>query len=350
MSGRMVLHVGLQKTATTHIQKSLEKIRVPMRAEGVLYPRFFNEYGNGHHNLGRCLRGNDLTFRRRRSFSGLSHERRLELLASSRADTVLLSSETLFGLSIGAMRRLAEAGAGRDVVAVIFLRRRSDLMLSKWRSEVKWNPRPPLEEYVRSSVGKGWKVPAFLPSLRRLETAFGNDAVRIVDYDGMVAAGVDPVSALFRAGGLELDGSLPLPAPVGRVNASDPVVEAELMRLVQLHRDDVGTGDRAEDLSRGLRALRGKAVYRRAVDLLEETRPQHETLAWVDDEHRGENSAILEQFGTSALFVSDSGCLRDTAAHEYEPVPFFEAGLDDESLSAAVVALDAVLTKRRRRR
>lgn len=298
---RLVLHVGVQKTASSYIQQRLEDARPELLAQGVLVPRLFNEAA-AHHNLARLLREEPLLHRTRRSFQTMTPERRIEVLASSQAPTLLLSSEMFPTLTRAQLAGFGEAMAPRRPTVVVYLRRRSDFVLSKWRSEVAAMERPPLFTYVDQMINDRWnrRLPAYVALLRRLDHAFGRDAIRIVHYDGMVAADVDATDALLEAA--DLDVTVPAHGRGSRVNVSASVLECEVMRLVHAHRGTPMAARRS--IKSEVRRLHDDAhpAWVEAAAAVEAGVTGHDTLEAVDEHYAEEDEKLLADFGDAVLY------------------------------------------------
>ncbi|WP_340109893.1 glycosyltransferase family 2 protein [Pikeienuella sp. HZG-20] len=206
LAAELVLHVGLHKTGTTHIQRALERDRERLRGEGVLFPEtgFLarvrdNPRGDatpGHVGLYAALRRGDLS-----PFAALRAE-----CAASGCGRVIVSSENLsFPLGennerAGFFAAAREAATLFSKVSVLAVIRRPDAYIDRYYRELvflakHWARRSP-EQFAFETA----------PSLTDLEALLGGwteiarGDLRLIPYDAARESGL--AAAFYRELGL----------------------------------------------------------------------------------------------------------------------------------------------------
>jgi len=299
---RMVaLHVGLPKTGTTYLQERFVQHRAQLGERGVHYPRFGQEHGSGHHNLGFALRGMPALDA---DWGELSAEQAVRRALDERPDQhVLLSSEGLSALDADAVATLRRALGDCDVRVAVYLRRRSRLMRSSWQEAVKHGSPLGLREYVATRVlESGARMLRFEQVLLGIAQAFGRDALRVVVYDHLVEGGED-LFAHFVGSILELDGFVAEP-PAPRANASIGAAELDVVRGVNQARLQRGERPSIDDSGPLLRLLARDAAARELVErveLLRDARGEDVDLRVLDGEWLDRDRHVLELLGDAVL-------------------------------------------------
>jgi hypothetical protein len=241
MGRRVDIHIGLHKTGTTYLQRSLYASRSALADAGVLVP------GEGHlfqrrgfwDLMGRRMRGVDQP-KLAGSWDALAAE-----VTGWAGSQVLLSDEFLVYARRGQVRRLLRALEPAEVHVVVTVRDLARVIGSMWQQEV--------------SQGRTWTWPEFVASVRDPEsgaTAAGvafwlkHDLRRVLaTWESFVPAerihvvvvppaGAPPEELLERyAAATRLDATLLTPAP-REENTSVGPAEAELLRRVNVRLGD----------------------------------------------------------------------------------------------------------------
>ena len=111
---KLYLHIGSTKTGSTAVQSYLYENKSALLQQGILYPETFLD-GVAHHNLATLMQSDSRSLDT--EFTGLKQE-----FASSGADTIILSTESLFFLQ-SRIDELAEQLSDFNVYPVVYLRR-----------------------------------------------------------------------------------------------------------------------------------------------------------------------------------------------------------------------------------
>jgi hypothetical protein len=151
MASRIVVHIGLEKTGTTSIQRYLEIHALKLMKEGFLYPRA-GRVGGGHHNLAFAL-----------GFSTLEADTHIldDLKVEIRRwpHQVILSSEnfSIMGRkgggkdSISALRILLEPLA-EQIMVLIYYRPRQEWLRSLYIERKRWGLKQEFSAFCRDIV------------------------------------------------------------------------------------------------------------------------------------------------------------------------------------------------------
>lgn len=143
----LVLHIGSGKTGSTSVQQFLRRNRRRLADAGVLYPRTPGE--RRHIRLGLFVRpdddlGKEVGWRRQGYDSPAEFRRDFEMdllreIAGSGLQRVLLSDESLYGASDGALERLRSFTdrVADGIRVVVYLRRQDDHLVSRYQEVVK---------------------------------------------------------------------------------------------------------------------------------------------------------------------------------------------------------------------
>lgn len=148
---KIVLHIGLEKTGTTAIQRSLQDAREALAAEGVLYPENLGRHGHTHLTvaIGDCARTEDIRQRTRvvpdpaekAGFAKRIFDEMASQVSASRPKVLVLSNEHLSSRllesdEVAALREFL-APLADDIQVVVYLRRQDELFLSYYSQQVK---------------------------------------------------------------------------------------------------------------------------------------------------------------------------------------------------------------------
>ncbi|MEM9317802.1 MAG: hypothetical protein AAGA70_02210 [Pseudomonadota bacterium] len=216
MTTPLTIHIGMNKTGTTALQKTLHQNRAALQRAGLLYPKTglgSRSAGAGlHYKLSDAFRsgsgGPELA-------SALLHE-----IDGSSAKSAIISSE--FFVEVRDVESLASALSGRDVRILVFLRRHDHWVNSLFSQAIKSQASPPWAPNVDAFIDHIRKNLAhyFVYSrlLKRWADAFGHAAmdVRLYGQDGVT----DTVADVLATFGLDPKGLSGFRPRGDRVNAS----------------------------------------------------------------------------------------------------------------------------------
>jgi len=238
---RVYLHIGLPKTGTTYLQRTLWRSHQVLADQGMLLP--------GPNRRSHRLAVWDLTGRRLRGVRQLevpgSWQRLVDAAAAWPGETVLVSEEFLVHARPGHVRRIGRDFAPADLHLVVTVRDLARVIGSMWHQEVV--------------KGRAWTLPEFVAAVRDPQHGPATAGVAFwLRYDlrrilGTWAAAVpservhvvvvppagSPAEMLLdrfaAATGLDPDRLLPAKP---ETNASWGLVETELLRRVNERLDD----------------------------------------------------------------------------------------------------------------
>lgn len=184
--GRIVVHIGLERTGSSAIQRFMAMNRVALRVLGVRYPRQLHPdeaMRDKHHDLADALLA---------EASGAPQPARAEAEATiqhyfaeaGRHRLTVLSDETLGAPEPPHLAAwLASLARDHDVRVVVYLRRQDEWALSAYRAAVT-DPRTPearpLSDWLDDPATRARMDYAGL--LAPWENAFGTDALRVMRY------------------------------------------------------------------------------------------------------------------------------------------------------------------------
>lgn len=316
---RLVVHVGVHRTATTTIQAFLKANVRALARRGVLYP-----YGVARHKRLANQLFNGVLSPQEAAGDMMAKADAREAETGRPIDAILISDE-----DICVRPDLAPFEAMRDLldVSFVFAMRRQDLWLESWYLQnVKWQWNRRLrhltfEEFLADESRFPWiDYDAYL---RRLEAVFGEDAARPFVFE-RAAMPDGPVAAFARAAGLDLSD---LPTPPSHANASLSPRMTELLRRLPLHEASPPLRRRLVEAARAAEAEQTERLGEAASLLLTPVR-----RARVLDRFAAGNAALARRrFGREALFLDP---LPDPA----EPVADPRLPDDAEALMADYVA------------
>lgn len=334
---RLVLHIGTEKTATTHIQQALASNRSALRRSGVRYPRVFGEASWGHHNLGWWLKGRRRRIRRPTPLSILPPSLAWRLLGHSRSH-VVMSSEVLANLRPAEWGRLLE-GTRATPEIVLFLRRRDEFVASLWRQRARHGAVDDLLSFVEKLVARRRSPVDYLRLVRELAGLVGPGGLHLVDYDRMRSAGRDPTGILTTEV-LRVPGRVERPSS-GQANASLTFEQAEILRRLQ--RIDV-----SETNPMGWRRVTRRFESVDATNAIDGLRRERNTALRLDEQFAADDDVLLDEFGDRFIDPDGNGhsptALFAAPGTEPSAVPVFapDAG------AAAIADLYAAMRSRHR--
>ena len=223
---RLVLHIGLHKTATTTVQDTLFHNRVLLADHGLIYP-FVGET-RGHHGLVTrwvpmprpyALRGDP--------------EAEWYRVAADYADqdgTVFLSSEEFSRahprrVDLYDLRRLTEPYDSVQVICL--LRNQRSFLQSVYGQVSRDRPAPEVRGFIRQACESGFADGLWMDYdalAAHLETAFAPEELTFLSYEAACASEGGIVGEMLRQLGVPLAASALTPFGKGRSNASaDPL-------------------------------------------------------------------------------------------------------------------------------
>jgi hypothetical protein len=217
---RYLIHIGPFKTGTTYLQHAFTQMRPELVARGIVYPEVWGG-PHGHHTLAAALvSDNDASLRE--AFGRMNH---------SGAETILLSSEEFAKLDDAGVRRLRAFIGSAPVTVVFYCRRWSELIPSLWREAIKHGSLTTFPEFALSCLCDPVSAEElnFSHVLTRYTSVFGERALKLVSYNGVLEARMDLLTH-FSQHFL----SWPNPPPTGldRVNGSLDMVDTEIIRAL----------------------------------------------------------------------------------------------------------------------
>ena len=171
----LVLHVGPHKTGTTYIQKRLVEDRELLHDRlRLVYPRTGQTFLFGHHALVPL-------FREAAGGSAVLRELNEELRHSRGA---LLSSERFSRLESADFVRVREHFADCDIRVVVYLRVRSELLVSRWAESIKHGADHGFPEYLAKALAAPYASPVINQGklLDTIASVFGRSSLQILIY------------------------------------------------------------------------------------------------------------------------------------------------------------------------
>ena len=260
----LILHVGPHKTGTTYIQKRLVEDRELLHERlGLVYPRTGQTILFGHHALVPLFR---------KAAGGSSVLRELnEELRQSRIG--LLSSERFSMRGDAYFARVREHFADCDIRVVVYLRVRSELLVSHWGELIKHGADHSFPEYLAKALVAPYSSPVINQGklLDTMSSVFGRPSLQILIYRRDVDLYPEFVERVLESDSFAA-------ASVGRnetVNEALPMYATECLRLLNnmakqvrvldrtyMHRhfmEYYGSGELAAELDLFRRAFDAKA-------------------------------------------------------------------------------------------
>ncbi|MEM6609257.1 MAG: hypothetical protein AAF689_11790 [Pseudomonadota bacterium] len=179
----LTIHIGMNKTGTTALQRTIFHNRAALLRAGLLYPKV----GMGSRSAGAGLHFKLSAAFRKGGMGGealvqdLLHE-----IDGSKASAALVSSE--FFVEVRDVAALAKTLAGRPVRILVYLRRHDHWVNSLFSQAIKSQAGPPWAPNVEAFIDHIQKNLAHYFTYSRLldrwADAFGQDALEVRLYDG----------------------------------------------------------------------------------------------------------------------------------------------------------------------
>lgn len=193
---KLVIHIGLQKTGTTFLQRNFLARAKELQAQGLCYPHpgsaLPSDHSNaGHHWLAAAIAGVRPRFIPDADFSYLpAHVAALRrTMEESGAKVGLISSENLSRLTPDAIDRLKSHFDGMQTEIVVYLRRQDLWIDSLHGQRIKTGSTADLSDTIAAESALLDYVGFLKPWVDR----FGSDAIRVGVYEGF-----DDPRALWR--------------------------------------------------------------------------------------------------------------------------------------------------------
>jgi hypothetical protein len=278
--GRLIVHIGTHKTATTSLQRHLAKNRAALAARGILYPDYDLIGRGGHYaHLGivNALSGqhDKLGVADAQAFFAavmarvpdhdatiLSAEPFYRHVAYAEAGAVPPEPERYWPLRRAYVERVRELFAPHPVEVVVVFRRQADYAHSLYQEQIKSTR---YREDFRGFRPQFWYHFDYLGQARAWAAAF---ALRPLRFEDLVAGG-DPVAAFGAHLGLDLSG----PERVSQQNLSlhpDAVVLKRILHATHADKDAIRADIEAVlkgPLARRIRKFKNRSLYADAADL-----------------------------------------------------------------------------------
>ncbi|MBF7052339.1 hypothetical protein IOC61_03285 [Halomonas sp. KAO] len=223
---KFVVHAGPHKTGTTYIQSLLHNNRDALHSQGVVYPEAYYLF-LGHHYLLNALNGSE----------SCDEVRRKILDATAGAETCIISSENFISLHRSGLIKLKDAFPEVEFRFVLYSRRPSIRLLSRWHELVKQGSFQSLESYFISHLMRPMQSRDvnIVHYLKDLASIFGGSCHHLVDYD-TAAYDKNIMSCFFKAAGID---------PVVKdqdsvVNKMERLEEVEIIRALNYKAKKMG--------------------------------------------------------------------------------------------------------------
>jgi hypothetical protein len=197
---KYVVHIGLTKTGTTHLQGCLRALRTELADAGILYPNVWWSSPKQVNHVG--------------FFEALTNpaedqlERIFDEFNASSYRIILLSCEGLSGLPREALLRLRNLMEGAECEIILYCRRWSDWIPSHWQQTVKGGGIETFPLACARILNNPFAPPVnFGAILDLFGEVFGQGALRLVSYSNLMDSKTDLLrhfcSAILRLDGIE---------------------------------------------------------------------------------------------------------------------------------------------------
>lgn len=271
------LHIGMQKTGTTSLQRTMADKRQELQSHGILYPSgtagVAAEDHDAHHYLAHAIRGRRQQHSPNIPFELLSkHVEALHEAAATFAGDMVISSEdfSLFGKKeIQSLRTYFPA----DTKIVIYLRRQDFWADALYGQMMKVGRQVTVEAFLKTHQ----HLLNYCALVEKWETAFGLENIIVRSYEGAVSENSfgDFCTAIGRASAARVS------PEVRRDNVS---LTQEQMQLLDLAGSDTARKRARRDFERAnASAFRIKGLHHlsgeQASELLREHRAGNEEIA-----------------------------------------------------------------------
>jgi hypothetical protein len=224
---RVFLHIGLPKTGTTYLQRTLWENKETLAQAGLLLP---GRHRRRHLLASLDVREDPLLGRLAGDVSAPWADLVAEALAWH--GDVLISHEFFGPASPEQVRRMVESLEGAQVHVIITAREMVGLTISRWQEYVRNGGRRSIDTYPRDRPYDpadewGWASIDLADILDRWGSVVAHDRIHVLP---MVAGGADPGELPMRFLGVMGYADTSITVPEERVNEGLGLVEAELLR------------------------------------------------------------------------------------------------------------------------
>ena len=335
MAKQLIVHAGLPKTGTTYLQQCLAHNARWLRALGVSYPELGREFLDGHHNVARALS-------RAQDSAALIGQ----LLSADACERVVISSEEFSTLNHAQVTALREACGDVELRWLLYLRRRSQLLVSRWKQDVRTGLTETLPAFVGAEcVGYGDVLRPEVPLTVAVES-LGCESLRVVVYDQVVATGEDLFDHFLRVqlGVTATDGAT---RPGQRVNEAIPFAAAEALRMLNAAKAPTARFAKSSWAQRAQAQLLTSARGRDLVDRVERLLDRYGTpfdVSGVDELWRSRDFEIVSACGDCIEQLQPDGSLFPVGSPsnvETLPPGILQEQLPIGDIHAMVAAIDA---------
>lgn len=294
---RLVIHIGLQKTGTTFLQRSLHRHRTALAAHGLIYPNpgagLNAGGGRAHHFLAHAVLGRRLRHTPADGFDRLEpHVAALRAAwraaAPEAGGTALISSEDFSLLGPRQIHKLRALFPDEEVRILVYLRRQDQWLEALYGQMLKQGR----HQTPGTFVARNRRRADYAALLERWGAVFGNENLIVRAYEG------------FETGGLWADFCTALQLPTAAALVSDRVqVNVSLSREASTFLSAI----RNDRWRHGLRLMLERG----------QTRPPRPGLRYVSPEladrvmaeHRDGNARVAAQYLTRAQLFQDAAPL-----------------------------------------
>lgn len=222
---KLILHVGPHKTGSTYLQLKFMNNRHKLSEFNLSYPTSFF-YIFGHHYL----------------FSRMFNKNKKDEFMSDVSDInkidgdVILSSETYSTQNAMFYRNIKDIFDYKEIEIVYFYRTPTDRLYSYWQEQIKHGSSETFSEYSASRFSRPYACSDinYIPFLDMLGGVFGQDSIKILDYQAVLNKN-NAVSSFFKAIGSECD----IQDTVEVVNAMLPFSVIEVIRSLNARRKQI---------------------------------------------------------------------------------------------------------------
>ncbi len=187
-----ILHIGAHKTGTTYLQRVFAALAPALRQQGVLYPDIWRPSANqpGHHRLPVRLR----------TASHAELARDVAEITDAGCPVVLLSAEDLGRLPPDRIAVLRSALGGAPLTIILHARRWSDALPSMWQEIIRHGQDTELPAYLAPLLANpaGALTTNWGHALRAWSGVFGRQNIRLVSFNHVIDAGLDPAEHFLR--------------------------------------------------------------------------------------------------------------------------------------------------------
>lgn len=229
MALRVILHIGMPKTATSSLQRAFTGNRALLRTHGIAYPLPEQRRAIAQHDLIRSFISGDI--------AAVDAFFDAQLASLGDSDRILMSAEAMSGMDPDGLRRwkdyLDRRFGNPEFSVWMSVRRVSEWIPSAWQSHVRRGGCDTYPAFAFEALDRVLTANRF-PFERIADLwleVFGRGSLRIVPMDRLTGGGADLVVSTFK---LLLDLEVPNLSGSYRYNAAMPAGETELVRNVSM--------------------------------------------------------------------------------------------------------------------